>query len=184
MQRAKQRNNGNPIGAAAAEMYANPGFQHANRGPQYLPPDPDQPGRYAAAKRQVHEYAVPGDSTTPALDNYGYVVDGYNPHELGRRANLILHDENGYVVDDFDPDQFGRRATINVGAKKVTGGATTIYAIPVADDERVASVTDGKNSHPLRSSKAQNRSVYAGFGASAHAQGSAAEGGEEEEEEC
>ena len=103
----------------------------------YLPPHPDQPGVYddaAAAKRQAHEYATLGNPS-PALDNDGYVAD-----ELGRRASL-LKDCNGYVVDNFNPYELGRRATINVGTRHASGGAT-VYAVPVADEERSATLAN------------------------------------------
>ena len=177
-QRATQRRDANPIGAAAATaVYANPGFRAGSGGPQYLAPDSSQPGRYdAAANDQSSKYAVPGSGPTPALDADGYVVDGYKSSDLGRRTNL-LKDHNGYVVDDFNPDELGRRATVNVGAKQALGGATTIYAIPVADEERDAVLTNltygqaAPTGPALRSNRKHNTSVYDGFDESSCAQG-------------
>ena len=60
--------------------------------------------------------------------------------ELGRRASL-LKDRNRYVVDIFNPYELGRRATINVGTRHASGGAT-VYAVPVADEERSAALAN------------------------------------------
>ena len=152
--------------APAAVHHENPAFQ--GEGVDYFEPDSNQPDVYAKNKAKAHEYAEASalvQNTTAELDSDGYVVDHFDPNDLGRRASL-LKDSNGYVVDDFNPNDLGRRASINVGTRQA------IYAIPVAEDERVAVIANTTYGQPnavvpvgpaLRSNKKKQGSVYLGF---------------------
>ena len=155
--------------AAAAVYHGNPAFR--GEGVDYLEPNPNQPNVYANNKAKMQAYAEASaavvQNTTAELDSDGYVVDHFNPTDLGRRADL-LKDSDGYVVDHFNPTDLGRRASVNVGTRHA------IYAIPVAEDERAAVIANTTYGQPnavvpvgptLRSNKKKQKqgSVYLGF---------------------
>lgn len=112
----------------------------------YFEPDPNQHDVHAKNKAKMQEYAEASalvvQKTTAELDS------------------------DGYVVDDFNPSDLGRHASINVVTRQA------IYAIPVAEDERVAVIANTTYGQPnagvpsgpaLRSNKKKQGSVYLGF---------------------
>ena len=112
----------------------------------YFEPDPSQPGVYAKLKAKMHEYA---EASALVVQNATAAVDS-----------------DGYVVDDFNPNDLGRRVSINVGTRHA------VYAIPVAADERAAVIANSTYGQPnavvpvtgpaLRSNKKKQGTVHLG----------------------
>ena len=152
------------VDGADAAHFANPTFIVGGV-PQYVQPDSNQPARYDAANE------LAAASNRLSVDQHHYA----QPELLAGptdSAGVQVLDSDAYVADGFDAYQqaLGQKASGNGVAP---GSRSTVYAVPVAAEQRRASVlanaTYGQASVDptaprLRSNTKHNASVYDGFG--------------------